>query len=105
MTRTPDETEVIDALKYIDAWGIDYDQWVSILMAIHSAFPGENGLRIAEQWGNGRPGEVSQKWKSFKVEGNATGCVSIGTLFAVARECGWKRDLQRLSALAARAQM
>jgi hypothetical protein len=90
--RTPDEAKVIAALQHIDAWGIDYDQWVRILMAIHSEFPGDDGLRMAESWAQGREGEVPQKWRSFQPHGNGTGRVGIGTLFAIAGERGWQAE-------------
>lgn len=92
--QSVEEAEVVDALKSIDAWAIDYDQWLAILMAIHSEFPGANGLRIAEAWGQGKPGEVEQKWRSFDQGGNPNGRVGIGTLFAIAKDHGWIRNSQ-----------
>lgn len=88
---TADEREVQDALKHINPWGIEYDEWVSILMAIHSEFPGPNGLAIAESWGQGADGEVSKKWKSFKDNGNGSGKVGMGTLFQLAMDNGYKK--------------
>jgi hypothetical protein len=87
---TPDEGRVIDALNHINAWSIDYDEWVAILMALHSEFPGANGLAIAESWADGKPGEVEQKWKSFNQTGNISGRVGIGTLFTLAKQSGWE---------------
>lgn len=91
--QNTDETEVVAALKAIDAWGIQYDQWLAILMAIHSAFPGANGLRIAEDWADGKPGEVKDKWKGFRSGGNDNGQITVGTLFAMATRNGWQRSL------------
>ncbi len=87
--QTPDETEVVNALKRIDPWAIDYDQWLAVLMAIHSAYPNDTGLTIAEQWGQGAQGEVGRKWRGFKGEGNVQGRVGIGSVFALAKEHGW----------------
>lgn len=87
--QTPDEGRVIDALKAIDPWTIEYDQWVALLMAIHSAYPNDTGLSIAESWAQGAQGEIPLKWKSFKTTGNVLGTVTIGTLFAIARDHGW----------------
>jgi hypothetical protein len=87
---TPDEKKVSDALHHIDAWGIEYDEWLSVLMAIHSAFPGMNGEQMAEAWAQGKEGEVTQKWRSFKADGNVSGRVGIGTLFALAQSHGWE---------------
>ena len=89
--QTPDQNKVIDALHHIDTWGIEYDEWVSILMAIHSEFPGEEGLQIAETWADGKPGETEQKWRSFDRNGNGLGRVGIGTLFAIAKKAGWQQ--------------
>lgn len=87
-----DERDVVDALRHIDAWAIGYDEWVGMLMAVHSEFPGENGLAIAEAWAQGRDGEVEQKWRGFDTHGNTAGRLGIGTLFAKAKECGWERS-------------
>ncbi len=88
---TADEREIVDALAAIPAWDIDYADWLNVLMAIHSALPGMNGLAIAEAWADGKPGEVAQKWRGFHTEGNATGRVTIATVFKLARDHGWQR--------------
>lgn len=87
---TPDQQRVADALRHLDAWSMDYDQWVHVLMAIHSAFPDDSGLALAESWAQGKPREVEQKWRSFHDTGNGVGRVGIGTLFAMAKERGWQ---------------
>jgi hypothetical protein len=92
-----DEREVVDALRHIDAWGIAYDEWVAVLMAIHSEFPGENGIAIADAWADGKQGEVAQKWRSFDAQGNTTGRVGIGTLFQMAKEHGWERQTVKVA--------
>jgi hypothetical protein len=89
--QTADEADVVSALKVIDAWGIDYDEWVNVLMAIHTEFPGPNGEAIATSWADGKDGEVAHKWRSFNRQGNTTGRVGIGTLFQMAKERGWPR--------------
>lgn len=89
--RNTDEREVQDALKHINPWGIDYDQWLSILMALHSEFPGGNGMAMAEAWAQGYKGEVERKWRSFDQNGNGSGRVGIGTLFAIAKEQGYSK--------------
>jgi hypothetical protein len=86
-----DEREVQDALKMIPPWGIDYQEWLMVLMAIHSEFPGSNGLSMAESWGQGAPGEVSKKWASFKPTGNEVGTVTIRTLFKIAMDHGYSK--------------
>lgn len=87
--QTADEAEVQNALKFIPPWGVEYDDWVAVLMAVHSEFPGTNGLSIASAWAQGYPGEVERKWKSFDQAGNVSGRVGLGTLFALAKEHGY----------------
>ena len=64
-----------------------------VLMAIHSELPGGNGLSLARSWGDGKPGEVEQKWKGFDSNGNVSGKISIGTLFSFAKDRGWRNTL------------
>lgn len=89
--RSASETEVVDALKKIDPWAIEYDEWVAVLMAIHSEFPGANGEAIAESWAQGKDKEVESKWKSFNAGGSGLGRVGIGTMFKMAIERGWQK--------------
>lgn len=89
-TAPTDQKDVAEALRKIPPWGIEYDQWVSILMAIHHEF-GDNGLGLAESWADGKPEEVRRKWRSFNENGNTSGKVTLGTLFAIAKEYGWER--------------
>jgi len=84
------QAEVAHALKYISPWGIDYDEWVSVLMAIHAEF-GDGGYQLAENWADGKDGEVGMKWRSFKKDGNPGGRVTIATLFALAKRGGWSK--------------
>jgi hypothetical protein len=69
-------------LSRLDPWSFDYHTWVQVLMAVHWAYPGEDGLAVAEAWAAGEPGEVRKKWKSFKSNQGVT----IGTLDHVAKE-------------------
>lgn len=88
----PEQRDVAEALKMIPPWGIAYDEWVSVLMGIHAAF-GDGGYALAEQWADGRKGEVEQKWHSFKKDGNTTGAVTVGTVFGLAKRYGWQRSM------------
>lgn len=74
------------ALAHLDPWAGGYDWWLSILMALHSAYPGPDGLALAEAWADGAPGEVAGKWATF----DAAGGVGIGTLIFHARAAGWQ---------------
>lgn len=88
-TPTADQQEVAEALKAIPAWGIDYDEWIKVLMGIHQAF-GDAGLGLAESWAQGVDKEVQRKWQSFNQKGNIEGAVTLNTVFKMARERGWQ---------------
>lgn len=77
--------DVKDALDHINPDRIDYDDWVQILMGIHSEF-GDAGLTMADQWANGYQGEVERKFKSF----DKGGVVTISKVFSVAKRFGWE---------------
>lgn len=79
--------EVRDALSYIPAITDYNDEWLRILMAVHSEFPDSTGIQLIEEWSPGYPNEVSKKFRSFKKNG-----VGIGTLFYIASQYGWKRS-------------
>jgi len=87
---TPDQAEVAAALQRIPPWGIEYDEWVQVLMALHSAY-GDAGKGLAEAWGQGANGEVARKWRSFRREGNGAGRITIATLFHIAERFGWSK--------------
>jgi hypothetical protein len=89
-TAPTEQAEVADALRKIPAWGIDYDQWVAVLMALHREY-GDGGLALAESWADGAAGEVERKWRSFKPAGNYAGAVGLGTVFALAQTFGWRK--------------
>lgn len=91
--QTTDERTVQEALRHIPPWAIEYQEWLSILMAIHSEYPGNNGLALAENWGQGVNGEITRKWKSFDSSGNVSGQVTLGTLFDMAKQHGWQRQM------------
>jgi putative DNA primase/helicase len=88
--HTTEQAEVADALRRIPAWGIAYDEWVSVLMALHREY-GDAGFGLAEAWADGAPNEVERKWKSFHEAGNYAGAVTLGTVFALAKRFGWSR--------------
>ena len=86
------QQEAADALKMIPPWQIDYDEWVQVLMGIHSEF-GDGGYSLAESWADGKQGEVEQKWRSFKAVGNVQGAITIATVFGIAKRFGWRKHV------------
>ena len=77
------------ALAHLDPWSFGYDTWLACLMALHSAYPGADGLALAEAWADGQPGEVAGKWATF----DAAGGVTVGTLLHHAKAAGWRPEL------------
>lgn len=92
-TASADQQEVADALRRIPPWGIEYDEWVRVLMGLHAEF-GDSALGLAESWADGDDGEVQRKWRGFRVDGNAAGHVGVGTVYAIAKRFGWQRVAQ-----------
>jgi hypothetical protein len=85
-------TLVRDALRYIPVPGEgNYDQWLRVLMALHTVAPGVIGEQIAEEWAPGYDGEIGYKFTTFSPEGNAHGAVGVGTIYHLATQNGWDR--------------
>jgi hypothetical protein len=84
------QKEVQEALQKIPPWAIDYQQWVEVLMGIHSEF-GDAGYQLAESWADGKENEVAQKFRSFKEDGNSTGQITVATVFGLAKQFGWRK--------------
>lgn len=85
-----DQQEVAEALRYIPPCGIDYNEWLAVLMGIHDAF-GDAGIPLAESWAQGYPGEIERKWRSFTNTGNVSGKTTIATVFKLAKDRGWRK--------------
>lgn len=83
-----------DALSYVSS-DCGYEEWVNILMAVHHGTGGsKNGLALVIGWSAGHQTftfkEVQTKWHSFgKKDGRQ---ITVGTLFDLAEENGWKRS-------------
>ncbi|WP_179379768.1 bifunctional DNA primase/polymerase [Jannaschia marina] len=79
--------EVEELLGHISP-DLSYQEWVSVLMALHDRYGGsEEGLALADRWSAAgktyKQGEVAAKWRSFKRSG-----VSWATIPALARQNG-----------------
>jgi len=88
--------ELREMLRYVNAQP-GYADWVRVLAAIHSAYPGPEGIAIAEEWspGDGR-NSVEDKFKSFGNYRGVRGPARIGTIVHLARQGGW-RPLPRVA--------
>ena len=80
----PALAEVEELLTYIDPDKGGYQDWQSILSAIHDASGGsDDGMHLADKWSergaNYKPGEVQDKWPSFTSgKGGGSGMGTIG---------------------------
>ncbi len=82
----PTLEEVRRMLGHI-TYATSYEEWVAVLMAVHSVYPGPEGLAAAVEWREWEPGEIAKKWKSFKRD---AGGVGVGTLVDMAKRGGYK---------------
>jgi len=82
----PTLEEIREMLKCI-SYPTSYEEWLAVLMAIHSAYPGPEGLALAVEWREWEPGEIARKWKSFTKD---AGGVGVGTLVDMAKRGGYK---------------
>lgn len=85
--------KIDDALAYVSP-DCGYDDWLRIGMALHAEL-GDSGLPVWDAWSARSakyPGnrEVATHWRSFR----AGGGVTIGTLYGMAKESGWKPPRQ-----------
>lgn len=82
--------KVRDMLDAIDPDSLSYEEWLSIGMAIHSQYPGSDGLAVWDEWS--KPGkrykekECTIRWNGFDVRRGTT----MGTLIYTARMAGWQ---------------
>lgn len=82
----PTLEELREMLRCI-SYPTSYEEWVTVLMAIHSVYPGPEGLAAAVEWREWEPGEIEEKWRSFKKD---AGGVGVGTLVHMAKQGGYK---------------
>lgn len=89
---TPTLAQVEEWLSVLPNHVGDYQDWVKVLMAVHSVYPGEDGIALCNQYiGNpDQPNEIAQKFRGFN--GNGTG---IGTLVDFAKRHGWSAPTKR----------
>lgn len=86
----PSLAEVRKLLTFIPPRGDYKADWLTVLAAVHSIYPGPEGEAICEEWSAGTPGEVARKFKSFGRYRGQRGPVGVGTLFHLAKLGGWR---------------
>lgn len=70
-----------DALRKINPYSVDYNQWIGIIAAMRDEF-GDAALPVVESWAQGKPGEVEREWKRIKGSGGKR--TGMGTVFYLA---------------------
>ena len=84
-------------LDCIDA-DCPYHKWLHVLMGLHHHFQGSTaGLAVAQEWSatgsKYKPGEVSEKWKSFHTAGEG---ITIASVADLAIKEGYRSDEGRI---------
>lgn len=82
-----DSREIVSALYALDP-SIDYESWLKVGQALHSADPSllDEWDRWSQRSDKYKAGECASKWKSF----SAGGGITINTLFKMAIDTGWR---------------
>lgn len=88
-TASPNLADVKKAIQYIPPHG-DYYDWLKVLMAVHDADPGSEGIAICESWSPGYKGEIERKFESF--DRTSKNGVTVATLFHMAKENGYQQQ-------------
>jgi putative DNA primase/helicase len=82
--------DIAEALRWLSP-DCEREQWVRILMAVKAAL-GDEGRAIAEAWSQGsdryRADAFRGTWRSIRADGG----IGTGTLFALAREAGYRPE-------------
>lgn len=87
---------IVDALNAIPNNDLHYDDWLKIGMALHAC--DETLLDEFQRWSatsqKHDAATTEQKWRSF----SSNGKVQPGTIFYIAKECGWTRSIRQTAA-------
>lgn len=85
--RQPDRSEIAEALQHVDA--DDYDRWIHVGMALHSA--GDEYLELWDKWSKGsekyQEGECQRRWASFR---SSPGGLTTRSILYFAEQQGWR---------------
>ena len=95
MPGVPSPDELRAMLRHIPPRGDYKDHWLTVLAAVHSVYPGPEGVALCEEWSPGAPGEVARKFASFGRYHGEHGPAGVGTLVYLARRHGWRPERER----------
>ena len=93
--KEPASRELIEeAVGHIDNNDLAYDEWIKVGLALYAAL-GAEGRDLWEDWsaqaGKNDPAYSAEKWDSFATVRSVT----VGTLFWMARQSGWRAERVR----------
>jgi len=86
----PSIAEMREILRFIPPGGDYKADWLRILAAVHSVYPGHEGEAMCAEWCDGKPGEIARKFASFNRVGSASDAASVGTLIYTAKQGGYE---------------
>ena len=86
----PSPEDVRALLRHIPPTGDYTEDWLRVLAAVHSVYPGPEGVALCEEWSAGKPGEVARKFRSFGRYRGQRGPAGVGTLYHLAKQGGWR---------------
>jgi len=86
----PSIAEMREIMRFIPPGGDYKADWLRILAAVHSVYPGPEGEAMCAEWCDGKPGEIARKFASFKRDGRASDAASVGTLIYTAKQNGYE---------------
>ncbi|MDP9373835.1 MAG: PriCT-2 domain-containing protein, partial [Chloroflexota bacterium] len=87
---TPSVEELREMLRCIPPRGDYKDHWLRLLAAVHSAYPGQDGIDLCEGWSPGKPGEIAEKFRSFGRYRGPRGAATIATVIYEAKRWGYQ---------------
>lgn len=95
LANFPDVTDVAEMLRHLDS-DVPYDQWIVVLMAVHSRHPDQIGIDLCNTWSMSStrytPGCVERAFKSFTHKG-----IGIGRLIKLAVDKGYEAPHYRIA--------
>jgi len=87
----PTLDELGDMLRHVDPQP-GYKDWLTFLAAVHSAYPGPDGEALCEAWSGhvSKPGEITEKFRSFGNYQGTRGNAMIATVIYAAKLGGYR---------------
>ena len=86
----PSIAELREIMRHIPPGGDYTADWLRFLAAVHSIYPGPEGVALCEEWCPGKPGEIARKFASFKRDSRAVDATGVGTLVYTAKLHGYE---------------